>query len=141
MALGIDSATCTMRSLCFYFSCVVIGWTGAQAAQASEQCAPLPASVQNISVSYIREQSELNKLDDLLESHLEPCLRSLTPQNSPAICSHGRVLAEQVLRVIGRVDEAGKRNAFLANVKLKSYKTASALQEQMKKLAADKTCR
>jgi len=49
-------------------------------------------------------------------------------------------LGEQVLRVIGRIDEAGKKNAFLSNVKLKSYKTASGLLDRMKKLSADKVC-
>lgn len=129
-----------MRSPHFYLSCVVLCWTAAQTAQASELCAPLPAAVQNVSVSYISESSELQKLDDLLDSHLQPCLQPPSPQNTKALCSHGRVLGEQVLRVIGRVDEAGKKNAFLSNVKMKSYKTASGLLERMKKLSLDKVC-
>jgi len=129
-----------MRSLRFYLTCFVLCGAGAQSAQASDQCAPLPAAVQNVSVSYISEASELQKLDDLLDSHLQPCLQAPTPQNTKALCSHGRVLGEQVLRVIGRIDEAGKKNTFLSNVKMKSYKTASALLERMKKLSADKVC-
>lgn len=129
-----------MRSLPVPLLCVVLGWALAQSAQASELCAPLPASVQNVSVSYISESAELQKLDDLLDSHLQPCLQPPSPQNTKALCSHGRVVGEQVLRVIGRVDEAGKKNAFLSNVKLKSYKTASGLLERMKKLSADKVC-
>ena len=129
-----------MRSLRFYLSCFVLCGAVAQTAQASDQCAPLPSAVQNVSVSYINESTELQKLDELLESHLQPCLQPPTPQNTKALCSHGRVLGEQVLRVIGRIDEAGKKNAFLSNVKMKSYKTASALLERMKKLNADKVC-
>ncbi len=129
-----------MRSLCtssFFFVMVLLM---APAARAVDACAPLPGAVQNISVSYISETSELQKLDDLLDSHLQPCLQAPTPQNTKALCSHGRVLGEQVLRVIGRIDEAGKKNAFLSNVKMKSYKTASGLLERMKKLSADKVC-
>ena len=137
---GIDFATCTMRSLPSFLLCVVLCSAGWQSAQASELCAPLPSSVQNVSVSYISESAELQKLDELLESHLQPCLQPPTPQNTKALCSHGRVLGEQVLRVVGRIDEAGKKNAFLSNVKMKSYKTASALLERMKKLSADKVC-
>lgn len=132
-----------MRSLPNLPLCVVLSWALAQMAspaQAAELCAPLPVSVQNVSVSYISDSAQLQKLDDLLDSHLQPCLQSPTPQNTKALCSHGRVLGEQVLRVIGRIDEAGKKNAFLSNVKLKSYKTASGLLDRMKKLSADKVC-
>lgn len=130
-----------MRSHRFHLLCAVLLGATVQTAGAADLCAPLPAAVQSVSVSYIHEQAELQKLDELLDSHLQPCLQPLSAQNTQAICTHGRVLAEQVLRVIGRVDEAGKRNAFLSNVKMKSYKTASTLLDQMKKLGADKTCR
>lgn len=109
-------------------------------AQAEPSCAPLPASVQNISVSYISKTDELNKLDETLSNHLQPCLEPLTASNSKAICTHGRVNAEQVLRVVSRVDEAGKHNAFLANAKMKSYKAGVGLLERMKSLSANHTC-
>ena len=129
-----------MRSLCVYLPCLVLCGAGMASARAADLCAPLPSAVQNVSVSYISEAAELQKLDELLDSHLQPCLQAPTPQNTKALCSHGRVLGEQVLRVIGRIDEAGKKNAFLSNVKMKSYKTASGLLERMKKLSADKVC-
>lgn len=129
-----------MHSLRFFISCLVLCGASLPPVLAAELCAPLPAAVQNVSVSYISESSELQKLDDLLDSHLQPCLQPPTPQNTKALCSHGRVLGEQVLRVIGRVDEAGKKNAFLSNVKMKSYKTASGLLDRMKKLSLDKVC-
>jgi hypothetical protein len=43
--------------------------------------------------------------------------------------------------VVARIDDAGKRNDFLANAKLKSYKNASVLLDRSKQLAADRTCR
>ena len=112
----------------------------ATAVQAEPSCSPLPASVQNISVSYISKADELSKLDETLSNHLQPCLEPLTASNSKAICTHGRVNAEQVLRVVSRVDEAGKHNPFLANAKMKSYKTGVGLLERMKSLTADHTC-
>ena len=129
-----------MRSLCTSGLSFAIAFLMVPAARAADACAPLPASAQNVSVSYISELSELQKLDELLDAYLQPCLQPPTAQNTKALCSHGRVVGEQVLRVIGRIDEAGKKNAFLSNVKMKSYKTASALLERMKKLAAEKVC-
>lgn len=110
-------------------------------AQAESTCRPLPSSVQNISVSYINKAVELNKLDETLGSYLQPCMEALTASNSKSICANGRVAAEQVLRVISRVDDAGKHNAFLANAKMKSYKEGSALLDRMKSYEADRTCR
>lgn len=92
-------------------------------------------------MSHISEGGELQKLDNQLGAFLQPCLQDLAPQNSKAICANGRVVAEQVLRVVARIDDAGKRNDFLANAKLKSYKTASGLQDRMKKFAADRSCK
>ena len=136
----IDFAISAMPSLRVYLSCLGFFAVCVASAQAADVCAPLPSSVQNVSVSYISETAELQKLDELLDSHLQPCLQAPTPQNTKALCSHGRVVGEQVLRVIARIDEAGKKNAFLSNVKMKSYKTASGLLERMKKLGADKVC-
>lgn len=116
------------------------GAAASSAAFAGEVCTPLPSAVQSISVSYISQQSELQKLDEQLDAYLQPCLRPITPENRKTSCANGRVVAEQVLRVIGRIDEAGKKNTFLSNVKMKSYKTSNALLDYMKKAAADKTC-
>ena len=107
---------------------------------ASEVCTQLPLSVQNVSVSYIQQASELQKVDELLESYLRPCMEVLQPENTKAICHNGRLVAEQVLRVHARMDAAGKHNAFLSNAKMKSYKSGAALLEQMKKLSAERIC-
>jgi hypothetical protein len=112
----------------------------AGSAGASGVCTQLPASAQNISVSYIQQANELQKVDDLLEGYLRPCMEPLGPDNTKAICQNGRLVAEQVLRVHARVDAAGKHNAFLNNAKMKSYKTGAALLEQMKALAAGHAC-
>ena len=109
-------------------------------ASAATGCVQLPLSVQNISVSYIQQAPELQKLDDLLEGYLRPCMEALVPENTKAICQNGRLVAEQVLRVHARVDAAGRHNAFLNNAKMKSYKTGAALLEQMKTLAAERSC-
>lgn len=107
---------------------------------AADACSQLPSSVQNISVSYISQPTELHRVDVQLDAYLQPCLVSLNPDNSKAVCANGRVVAEQVLRVIARIDAAGKQNSFLSNAKLKSYKTATGLLDRMKALFADKTC-
>jgi hypothetical protein len=111
-----------------------------QVIHAASLCAPLPAHVQEIGVSHISQGAELQKLDAQLEGFLQPCLETPDNRNTRAICTQGRVVAEQVLRVIARVDAAGKHNAFLANAKLKSYKTGVILLERMKQLSADRTC-
>lgn len=110
------------------------------AVRADAVCAQLPTSLQNASVSYISQSSELQKLDEQLEAYLQPCLQPVSMDNRKAICANGRIVAEQVLRVIGRIDEAGKKNAFLSNVKMKSYKTGEGLLDKMKKQVADKAC-
>lgn len=110
-------------------------------AHAESTCIQLPASVQNISVSYISNADDLTKLDETLGAYIRSCLEPVTTSNIKLICSNGRVNAEQVLRVISRVDAAGKHNTFLANAKMKSYKTAVALLDRMKEYAADRTCR
>ena len=116
------------------------GFACVSAVRADAVCAQLPASLQNVSVSSISQSSELQKLDEQLDAHLQPCLQPVSADNRKAICANGRIVAEQVLRVIGRIDEAGKKNAFLSNVKMKSYKTGEGLLGQMKKRVADKAC-
>lgn len=109
-------------------------------ALATEICSQLPSSLQTIAVNHISQSSELNSLDDKLDQYIKPCLATVTDQNKKAICSNGRLAAEQALRVIARIDQAGSRNAFLAKAKVKSYKTALNLLEQMQKLRANRTC-
>jgi hypothetical protein len=130
----------TMMKPILIFSVLFAGTLASSAALADEMCMPLPSAVQSVSVSYISQSSELQKLEEQLDAYLQPCLKPITPANRKTSCANGRVVAEQVLRVIGRIDEAGKKNAFLSNVKMKSYKTAVALQDYMKKAVADKTC-
>ncbi len=107
---------------------------------ANEACVQLPVSLQTVGVSHISEMAELQRLDEQVESYLVPCMGPVRPENRKAICANGRVVAEQALRVVARIDEAGKKNAFLSNAKMKSYKTGVALLERMKKLSSDKTC-
>lgn len=106
----------------------------------ADACTQLPASLQNASVSHISQAAELQKLDEQLDVSLQPCFQPVNADNRKNVCANGRVLAEQVLKVVSRIDEAGKKNAFLSNAKMKSYKTGVALLEHMKKLAADKIC-
>lgn len=117
-----------------------VGLVISSSASAADVCAQLPASLQSVGVIHISQAAELQKLDEQLESHLLPCLVPITPDNRKAICAHGRVVAEQALRVVARIDDAGKKNAFLSNAKMKTYKTGVALLDHMKKLFADKTC-
>lgn len=42
--------------------------------------------------------------------------------------------------MIGRIDTASRQNPVLADAKLKSYKTATALLDRSKKLVADRIC-
>lgn len=130
-----------MKHVSQLFLILVLGYSAASPVFAAQECKELPSGVQAISVNNISQNSELQKLDNQLDDFLQPCLQDLTPQNSKAICANARVVAEQVLRVVARIDDAGKRNDFLANAKLKSYKTASGLLDRMRKFAADKTCR
>ena len=118
----------------------LVGPWGWGAAQASGLCAQLPSSLQNVSVNGITEAESLNKLDEQLDAYLQPCMEPPDARNTRAICDNGRVVAEQVLRVVGRIDMAGKHNAFLSNAKLKSYKVASALLDKRKKLATEHVC-
>lgn len=106
----------------------------------ADVCTQLPASLQNVSVSQISQAAELQKLDEQLEASLRPCFQPVNAGNRKSVCANGRVLAEQVLMVVSRIDEAGKKNALLSNAKMKSYKTGAALLEHMKKLSADKIC-
>jgi hypothetical protein len=107
---------------------------------AAETCKQLPSSLQSISVSYIGKASELQHVDEQLSQYLQPCLASLDASNTKAICSNGKLAAEQALRVIARVDAAGKHNAFLSNAKMKSYKEGISLLDRIKSLVADRTC-
>ncbi|MFN5178385.1 hypothetical protein [Limnohabitans sp.] len=110
------------------------------AVRAAPLCAPLPVSLQEIGVGFINQNAELQRLDAQLEGYLQPCLQTPDARNTPAICAHGRVVAEQVLRVVARIDAAGKHNAFLANAKMKSYKTGVTLLDRMKRMSADRIC-
>jgi len=109
-------------------------------AWASENCSQLPDALQTTPVNHISQNSELSSLDNKLDIYLKPCLAPVTEQNKKAICANGKLVAEQTLRVIARIDQAGLRNPFLANAKIRSYANGSALLDRMKKLRADGTC-
>jgi hypothetical protein len=107
---------------------------------ASEICSQLPDALQTTTVNHISQNSELLSLDNKLDVYLKPCLSPITEQNKKAICANGKLAAEQALRVVARIDQAGLRNPFLANAKIKSYKTALILLDRTKQLRADGTC-
>lgn len=109
-------------------------------AWASENCSQLPDALQTTPVNHISQNSELSSLDNKLDIYLKPCLAPVTEQNKKAICANGKLVAEQALRVVARIDQAGLRNPFLANAKIRSYANGSALLDRMKKLRADGTC-
>ena len=109
-------------------------------AWASENCSQLPDALQTTPVNHISQNSELSSLDNKLDIYLKPCLAPVTEQNKKAICANGKLVAEQALRVVARIDQAGLRNPFLANAKVRSYANGSALLDRMKKLRADGTC-
>lgn len=109
-------------------------------ALATENCSQLPDSLQTTPVNHISQNSELSSLDNKLDSYLKPCLAPVTEQNKKSICTNGKLVAEQTLRVIARIDQAGLRNPFLANAKIRSYANGSILLERMKQLRANGTC-
>lgn len=109
-------------------------------AMAADQCSQLPDALQSIPVNHISQNSELQSLDNKLDVHIKPCLSPVTEQNKKAICANGKLVAEQALRVVARIDQAGLRNPFLANAKIRSYASASLLLERMKQLRANGTC-
>ena len=109
-------------------------------ALANEMCVQLPDALQTTPVNQISQNSELLSLDNKLDTYLKPCLAPVTEQNKKAICSNGKLVAEQALRVVARVDQAGLRNPFLANAKIRSYDNGSILLERMKQLRANGTC-
>lgn len=109
-------------------------------ALATENCSQLPDSLQTTPVNHISQNAELLSLDNQLDFYLKPCLLPVTEQNKKAICANGKLVAEQALRVVARIDQAGSRNAFLANAKIKSYKTALNLLDRTKQLRANSTC-
>jgi hypothetical protein len=109
-------------------------------AHAEEPCVQLPPSLQGTTVANIGKASELQAIDDQLETYLRRCMVDVKPQNNKAVCSNARLAAEQALRVIGRIDTAGRHNPVLADARLKSYKTATALLDRSKKLVADRIC-
>ena len=109
-------------------------------AMATEICSQLPDSLQKIPVNHISQNSELLSLDNQLVSFLTPCFASVTEQNKETICANGRLVAEQTLRVVARIDQAGSRNPFLAKAKIRSYANGSALLERMRQLRANGTC-
>ena len=110
------------------------------AVHAAEPCVQLPSNLQSYPVGQISSASELQAFDDQLEPYMQRCLVNVTAENAKAICVQGRLAAEQALRVIGRIDTAGKHSALLAQAKLKSYKSAVSLLEKTKKLSADHIC-
>jgi len=109
-------------------------------ALAIETCSQLPDSLQATPIYHINENTELSSLDNKLDIYLKPCLVPVTDQNKKAICANGKLVAEQTLRVVARIDQAGLRNPFLANAKMKSYKNASILLDRTKQLLANGTC-
>ena len=109
-------------------------------ALATENCAQLPDALQTTPVNHISQNSELLNLDNRLDIYLKPCLAPVTEQNKKAICANGKLVAEQTLRVIARIDQAGLRNPFLANAKIRSYANGSTLLERMRQLRANGTC-
>lgn len=119
---------------------LVIGMAMVPPAMAGQNCSQLPDTLKTTPVNHISQNSELVSLDNKLDFYLKPCLAPVTEQNKKAICLNGKLAAEQTLRVIARIDQAGLRNPFLANAKIRSYAKGSALLERMKKLRADGTC-
>ena len=109
-------------------------------ALATEMCSQLPDALQTTPVNHISQNTELLSLDNKLDVYLKPCLAPLTEQNKKAICANGKLVAEQTLRVVARIDQAGLRNPFLANAKIRSYANGSTLLERMKQLRANGTC-
>jgi hypothetical protein len=109
-------------------------------ALATEMCSQLPDALQTTPVNHISQNTELLSLDNKLDVYLKPCLAPLTEQNKKAICANGKLVAEQTLRVVARIDQAGLRNPFLANAKIRSYANGSILLERMKQLRANGTC-
>jgi len=109
-------------------------------ALATEMCSQLPDALQTTPVNHISQNTELLSLDNKLDVYLKPCLAPLTEQNKKAICANGKLVAEQTLRVVARIDQAGLRNPFLANAKMRSYANGSTLLERMKQLRANGTC-
>jgi hypothetical protein len=107
---------------------------------AADHCSQLPDALQTTPVNHISQNSELLSLDNKLDVYLKPCLAPVSEQNKKAICANGKLVAEQALRVVARIDQAGLRNPFLANVKIKSYKTALILLDRTNQLRANGTC-
>ncbi len=107
---------------------------------ANENCTQLPDALQTTPVNHISQNSELLSLDNKLDLYLKPCLAPVNEQNKKAICANGKLVAEQALRVIARIDQAGQRNPFLANAKIRSYATGSTLLERLKQMRANGTC-
>ena len=109
-------------------------------ALATEICSQLPDSLQKIPVYHITQNSELLTLDNQLDFYLRPCSAQVTEQNKKAICANGKLVAEQALRVVARIDQAGSRNPFLTNAKIRSYANGSNLLERMRQLRTNGTC-
>ncbi|MEY2659203.1 MAG: hypothetical protein RLZZ123_375 [Pseudomonadota bacterium] len=110
-------------------------------AHANGLCETVPAKVQNINVSYIDQRDALQELDDQLLDIVNACLDISSPERKQAACKNGRVAAEQVLRVIGRIDQAAKHNDFLKTAKLKSYKLSVQLLERSREMERQPDCR
>ena len=110
-------------------------------AHANGLCEQVPTKVQNINVSYIDQRDALQDLDDQLLDIVNACLDISSPERKQAACKNGRVAAEQVLRVIGRIDQAAKHNDFLKTAKLKSYKLSVQLLERSREMERQPDCR
>ena len=116
-------------------------WGAQHAAQATALCEPVPAKVQNINVSYIEDRNVLQELDDQLIEIVNTCLDIGSAEQKMAACKNGRVTAEQVLRIIGRIDQAAKHNHFLKTAKLKSYKLSVQLLDRSKEMERGPECK
>ena len=120
----------------------IVFWMGlGGAAWAETVCQWVPVKIQNINVSYIDQREALQDLDEQLIDIVQACLDISTPDKKRVACEKGRVVAEQVLRIIGRIDQAAKQNDFLKTAKLKSYKLSVALLERSREMEKGPDCR
>lgn len=110
-------------------------------AQAAALCASLPDNLSNVPVANISSLSELNRIDDRLVDALSPCLSPASADAIKAVCSFGEIAAQQTLRIVARIDTAGKRNEVLKNAKLKAYAFANRLLDDVERLRERKQCK
>ena len=112
-----------------------------QTGEVQAACESLPERIQAVNVSYIDNAADMQHLDDALVEVVQTCMDISPPDKLQAACLHGRVTAEQVLRVIGRIDQAAKHNDFLKSVKLKSYKLSVGLLDRSRQMERSSACR